>query len=708
MLKAFLLAVIICFCQVTTLFAQHHKADSLKVVLTHAQRDTDKVNTLLALASEVETTNPDTAVLLSKQALNIAKRAAWHSGMIKSFNSLGIYYDVKGEINTAFGCEDSALALSSQYGITTWLGSIFNILGNITSDENNYAVGLDYYFNALAIDSISNKNAVAQVCNNIGIDFQEQGDYVKSEQFYLKALKVYEDKNNREGIATILCNLGNLYNLENDYQKGLINLIKAEQIDSSLDNKENLIVDYANVGEAYLSFKNQAKSLEYTFKAIYLGKKIGALNNLHTAFSNVGQAFIDAYVGDTGAKGFVYVMNGTILYVKHDALLDSALLYEQSSISRANIVHNELSLIHALRGIGQIFMLKNEYSRAISYFQHAYSLSDSINVLQEKMDNSQMLGHAYVKTGEYPMAIKYLDIANTLKDSIFSKEKNRQINELEIKYQSEKKQKEIEALAQKNEIQNLQIKQNGYFIFGLASLVLLIAAIAFLLMRQNRINAHHTKIELEQKLLRSQMNPHFIFNAMTSIQNYIYKEEPQEAANYLSSVFKLMRSILESSKEEYILLEKEILTLNHYLVLQQLCFQNKFDFSIEVDSELDAGNMLIPPMMAQPFIENAIEHGIINKEGEKGLIMVRMKLQNDMFLLEIEDNGVGREKAREINKMNSSRHLSVATNITADRITLLNKNSKKRITMEIIDLKNEKNEGTGTKVVFCFPVTRLV
>jgi tetratricopeptide (TPR) repeat protein len=708
MLKAFLLAFIVCFCQLTTLFAQHHKADSIRIVLAHAQQDTEKVSALLGLAGEIENKNPDTAVLLSKQALILSRRSAWKMGIIRSLNSIGIYYDVKGEVNTAFAYEDSALAFSNQYKITTWLGSIFNILGNITSDENNYAVGLDYYFNALAIDSVSNKNAAAQVCNNIGIDFQEQGDYVKSEEFYLKALNVYENENNREGIATILCNLGNLYNLQNDYKKGLANLLKAQEIDSSMDNRENLIVDYANIGEGYLSLKNHAKSLEYTFKAIYLGEKIGALGNLHTSFSNIGQAFIDIYEDDSAAKGFIYIMNGNVLYVNHNALLDSALVYEQNSIARANIVHNELSITHAIRGIGQIFMLKKEYDKAVFYLQRAYDLSDSIGVLQEKMDNAQLLGHAFVRSGNYLMAIKYLDIANNLKDLIFSKEKNKQINELEAKYQNEKKEKEIEALAQKNEIQNLQIEQNRYFIFGLASLVLLVVAVAFLLMRQNRINAVHTKIELEQKLLRSQMNPHFIFNAMTSIQNYIYKEEPQEAANYLSSVFKLMRSILESSKEEYILLEKEILTLNHYLVLQQLCFQNKFDFNIEVDPKLDAGNILIPPMMAQPFIENAIEHGIINNEKEKGLIFVRMILKEDMFLLEIEDNGVGREKAREINRMNSSRHLSVATNITADRIALLNKNSKKKITMEIIDLKNERNEGTGTKVVFCFPVNKLV
>jgi LytS/YehU family sensor histidine kinase len=217
----------------------------------------------------------------------------------------------------------------------------------------------------------------------------------------------------------------------------------------------------------------------------------------------------------------------------------------------------------------------------------------------------------------------------------------------------------------------------------------------------------HTKIELQQKLLRSQMNPHFIFNAMTSIQNFIYKEEPQKAADYLSSVFKLMRSILEGSKHEYVSLEKEISTLRYYLILQQLCYQHKFDFVIDVDAEMDTENINVPPMIAQPFIENAIEHGISNKTDGKGMVTIRLKHQGEKFRLEIEDNGIGREKANEINKHRGDKHLSVATNITQERITLLNGNGSKKISMKIIDLRNGAGEATGTKVVFEFPLHEL-
>jgi len=704
--KRYLIIAILLF-SVISLFAQRNRVDSLKGVLKQTNQDSIKASTLLLLAAEVESVNPDSAVLLCRQALILSRAISWEKGEINSLNSLGICVEIKGEVNEALLYEDSALALSNKYKITSRLSSIYNALGNITSDENNYSVGLDYYFKALAIDSLANLDAVAQVCNNIGINYQEMGDYVKAEKYYIKTLKIYEEADKKEGIATILCNLGNLYNLQGDYQKGLNNLIKAEHIDSSINNQENLIVDYSNIGLGYLSLKDFSKSLEFTFKAIFLGRKIGIIGSLHTAYSNIGQAFVNEYEDDSLAKELIYKMGGDIKVVLRNAILDSALVYEKQTIVLANSVHNELSLTHAIRGMAQIFTMKKQYPLAVIYYQRAYDIADSLGVLQEEMDNAQLLGHALVRNGNYQLAVKYLDITNVLKDSIFNKEKNRQITELEAKYQNEKKEKEIEALAQKNEIQNLQIRQSRGFIVGLASLVILIIVIGFLLFRQNRINARNTKIELEQKLLRSQMNPHFIFNAMTSIQNYIYKEEPQEAANYLSSVFKLMRSILESSKEEYIVLEKEVVTLKHYLVLQQLCFQNKFDFNIEVDPKLDVDNVAIPPMMAQPIIENAIEHGIVNKVGEKGIINIRFTAQNDMFTLEVEDNGIGREKAREIGRHHTSKHLSVATNITQERINLLNRNSKKRVSMEIIDLKNEKGEGIGTKVVFCFPMNTI-
>jgi LytS/YehU family sensor histidine kinase len=144
--------------------------------------------------------------------------------------------------------------------------------------------------------------------------------------------------------------------------------------------------------------------------------------------------------------------------------------------------------------------------------------------------------------------------------------------------------------------------------------------------------------------------------------------------------------------------------LKDYLILQQLCFQDKFDFKIDIDDKIDMENTLIPPMLAQPFIENSIKHGILNNPVEKGKLQIRLYKNDEMILLDIEDNGIGREKSKEINDGQKGAHLSVATDITKERIALLNRNSARKMEIQILDLKNEKDESTGTKVVLRIPL----
>ncbi|HYG40110.1 MAG TPA: histidine kinase, partial [Cytophagales bacterium] len=181
-------------------------------------------------------------------------------------------------------------------------------------------------------------------------------------------------------------------------------------------------------------------------------------------------------------------------------------------------------------------------------------------------------------------------------------------------------------------------------------------------------------LELEQKLLRSQMNPHFIFNSLTSIQNYIYKEKPELAASYLGKFAKLMRLILENSRQEYIPFSKEIETLQLYLELQKVRFADKFDFQIVIDPLIDQDEVSIPPMFAQPFIENSLEHGIVHKS-EQGQIKISFSLQDDYILFEVEDNGIGRAKAAQINKALKTGHHSYATTITEERLALIHEKS---------------------------------
>jgi sensor histidine kinase YesM len=197
------------------------------------------------------------------------------------------------------------------------------------------------------------------------------------------------------------------------------------------------------------------------------------------------------------------------------------------------------------------------------------------------------------------------------------------------------------------------------------------------------------------------MNPHFIFNALSNIMQAIEGDNKKSALSYLSKFSKLLRTTLESSREDYILLEDEIKSIEHYLELQQLRYEEKFEYSIECDALIDLESAIIPPMLLQPFIENAIEHGIRHKT-EKGHVIVRFMRKDDKIICEIEDDGVGREKAWEAEYKHKD-HKSLATEIIKDRVVVLNKKLKKKISLTIIDLKSEANEAMGTMVRLDLP-----
>jgi LytS/YehU family sensor histidine kinase len=236
----------------------------------------------------------------------------------------------------------------------------------------------------------------------------------------------------------------------------------------------------------------------------------------------------------------------------------------------------------------------------------------------------------------------------------------------------------------------------------MGALVLVIILMALLFIRQNKIRAEHKTVVLEQKLLRLQMNPHFIFNALSNILNFISRKDTTNAATYLTTFSSLLRTTLESSREDYVLLADEIKSIKNYLDLQLLRYENKFTYSMEVDEEIDLESAIIPPMLIQPFIENAIEHGIRHKVG-KGHVFVRFRLVDKKIICEVEDDGVGREKAWEAEYQKRKTHKSLATDIITDRIQALNKKLKQKIMLTIIDLKTDADEPMGTRVVLDLP-----
>lgn len=234
-----------------------------------------------------------------------------------------------------------------------------------------------------------------------------------------------------------------------------------------------------------------------------------------------------------------------------------------------------------------------------------------------------------------------------------------------------------------------------WFIF--LEIILALAVIYFIYQQKIKSFKQREKhLMTEQKLLRSQMNPHFVFNALIAIQSFIFMNEAKEAGRYLSKFAKLMRQFLQNTRQDFILLSLELETLEHYMELQRLRFDNAFDYTITCEETFDPEEIKIPPMMAQPFIENAIEHGFKNIK-YKGKITINYTLSENAIEISIKDNGIGIKQSAKDRK-----HKSLATVITRERLKNLSKN-KQKFSLNIIDLIDTDAKGSGTIVNVSVP-----
>ena len=235
------------------------------------------------------------------------------------------------------------------------------------------------------------------------------------------------------------------------------------------------------------------------------------------------------------------------------------------------------------------------------------------------------------------------------------------------------------------------------------SSIFVAAALFFQRQRKMKEMVRHDLTLMEQKLFRLQMNPHFVFNALLAIQGFMYQNQAREAARYLTSFAKLIRHTLYGSSEEYIPLNQEIEALTYYIELQQLRFNEYFSFKIETDPELIAESVCIPSLMIQPFIENAIEHGLQYRES-KGMLDLRFKMSGNDLMVEVEDNGIGREEAAKKQNAKGTLHKSLGLEILSKRIRSLNLIQTGKIVLEIIDLKDGNGKAAGTLVRIVLPV----
>jgi LytS/YehU family sensor histidine kinase len=305
--------------------------------------------------------------------------------------------------------------------------------------------------------------------------------------------------------------------------------------------------------------------------------------------------------------------------------------------------------------------------------------------------------------GDYKRAYQHYVTHKILSDSLQNRKYDIGLAYARTRYETEAKEKELQLLT-------LRLNQHKFVSYGFAGLVALLVIIGALVIVQMRFKAKRRISEMNNKLtemrhanLRQQMNPHFIFNTLNSIQYYMYQHDKIATNNYLTKFSRLIRKILENSQNQLVPIKDELDVIQLYLELEVLRFKEKFSFIIHVDDEIDTLTCKIPTMLIQPFVENAVCHGLMYKD-ENGLLLIDFKVCENRICCTIEDNGIGRESAMQIKQQKESSYNSLGTKITESRIHLTNELYGTDLKAVITDLKNAEGMATGTRVEIFIPV----
>jgi tetratricopeptide (TPR) repeat protein len=522
------------------------------------------------------------------------------------------------------------------------------------------------------------KQLISQSNTQVGIVYLELGEYEKALDHYLNALKISEEINDQKGIAYIYHNIGNIYREQGDFNRSLENFINSLEISTSLNDQRGISKASFGAGIIYRLKGEYEKALDYYFKSMKIDESLNDSAGMAHTYTSIG---------------IVYSITG---------LFDKALDYYSRSLEVANRTGDKKEIALCKINLGCTYIDLSMYGLAESNLLEALTLFKETGHKNGVKEVYGSLAQLFEKKGDFKQALSYQKFYNELKDELISESSAKQMLEMHAKYDSEKKIIENKALSQKNKIQALTIENNRYLILGLVVCVILIVGFGYLIFRQRKHRTEQVNKQFEQKLLRTQMNPHFIFNSLTSIESFIYEHEPKTAGLYLSKFARLMRLILENSASEFITLSQEIEILNYYISLQKLRLDDQLESSIQVHNDIFPDEVLIPPMLLQPFIENAVEHGFRGSE-KKGRIEINFEIQNDLLCVRIRDNGVG-IGGSEKEQQEFKSHKSMALKITHERIELLNRSRKKKLLFLISDISDSNKVETGTEVKFSIPI----
>lgn len=621
----------------------------------------------------------------------------------KTFYDLSIVYASKDN-NTALHYADTCMNISKQNKWTKGIGLAYYAYSNAQFEVSEFTVSQQYSLKAYDIfKKLNDKKNMARALKMIGISYDMLGYYAKALENHFAALQLFEDINDRYGIGTCDNNIGSVYYSMFEYDKAIEYYNKALVNSRELNNKHLTATALDNIASVFTDKRKYDSASVYNLQAIEIFQEINAWTSLNKCYYNRGSLLMKLY---DAKSAYEYYMRA----VEIDKRLNIQLELSEDYGGIGNLY---LSLAKDLAGkyiISPLLSLdkKSLLQKAQQYFTQALALVKNADAIFLKMTYTDLLSQTEEGLGNYRKALAFHKEYMLYKDSIYNDENKKKIAALENQRLTEVKDKEIQLLNKDKALQASEIKRQTLIKNIIIAAVLAAAIFTFFLtrsfIRRRKVMFDKQVLQTEMKALRAQMNPHFIFNSLYSIKKYVLENDREKASRYLSKFADLMRLTLENSREQSVTLEKDLAALELYMQLESLRFQNKFQYTIEVDPQIDQEYTLIPPLLLQPFVENSIIHGLPGVEG--GLIKISVNKEEEMIRCIVEDNGVGRKQSVKDVSGEEKKKESLGMKITQERLDVINQLNLKNIKagVNIFDLNDVANKTSGLRVELLLPL----
>jgi tetratricopeptide (TPR) repeat protein len=678
--------------------AQSGAIDSLKRVLP-GMKDTSRVNCLSYLAFRyMEMMEKDSGAYYAEKALQEARSLHYAHGIALALTA---------QASLSLKCgksyiEEEAMARKAlqwydQTSNKDGIGASYYLLGFALFGQSHFDESIQYLERSYACFArVDDKEDMLAPLSLLSEAQRERGEYDSSYDIGLRCLQLASDIHNKEWEARQLFILGNLSTHIEDYGAALSYFQRGFTAYGPHVIDPWIITEYAEL----LSLLGKYDSASYYYS--------------HFDTTNVGPGLMRVYLASTGEY--------YLLIRKYS----QALANFQRSLSYNRELFDGNQVMRNLLDIARAYIASGHERQALPYVREALCMARQVRAVQNIRDGYQVLYSLYDKRGQTDSAYFYYRRYISMKDSVVG-------DQVKGKFASSAYEQQINLLNKDKQLEDVCLKQEMFtkniLIGGI--IVLLLIGFIFsrnvLLKRKNeahrrkraedeleieRLEGERAKVallerakELEIQALRSQMNPHFIFNCLNAINRFVLSHETEAASDYLTKFSRLMRMIMNHSRHSLISLADELEVLGLYLDMESLRFKNAFDYNIRLEGDIDAGEIFIPPLLLQPFVENAVWHGLMNKQ-ERGKLFVDIQERGGMLTVIIRDNGIGRKRAATLKSKSVEKYKSMGLQITAQRMALLGGKEEPAHLFEIEDLYDQDGNAAGTQVILKMKIHR--